>query len=36
MTCRLILESNVERPRAHKFYFRNGLTITSYRFAKDL
>ena len=30
MTCRLILESNVERQRAHRFYFRHGLTITSY------
>ena len=34
--CRLLLESNVERGRAHKFYFKKGLTITSYRFAKDL
>jgi len=33
---RLLLESNVERGRAHKFYFKKGLTITSYRFAKDL
>jgi GNAT superfamily N-acetyltransferase len=34
--CRLLLESNVERGRAHKFYFKKGLMITSYRFAKNL
>ncbi|CAL5227449.1 g10415 [Coccomyxa viridis] len=33
---RLLLESNIERERAHKFYVNQGLTKTAYRFAKDL
>ena len=33
---RLLLESNTERERAHKFYVNQGLTKTAYRFAKDL
>ena len=33
---RLLLESGVQRGRAHKFYFNQGLTISSYRFQKDL
>ena len=34
--CRLILDSGVQRGRAHKFYFNSGMTITSYRFEKAL
>jgi GNAT superfamily N-acetyltransferase len=30
------LDSGVQRAQAHKFYFREGLTIASYKFAKPL
>jgi GNAT superfamily N-acetyltransferase len=30
------LESGVQRPRAHQFYFRNGLTIFGFSFSKQL
>lgn len=33
---RLLLESGVQRSRAHKFYFNCGLSISCYRFEKDL
>ena len=33
---RLLLESGVQRPKAHKFYFNSGLAITCYRFEKEL
>ncbi len=32
----LALESGVQRPRAHAFYFREGLTIPSFSFRKKL
>jgi hypothetical protein len=32
----MALDSGVERARAHKFYFREGLAISSFRFRKPL
>ena len=32
----LHLDSGVQRPHAHRFYFREGLTISAYHFRKDL
>jgi hypothetical protein len=32
----LHLDSGVQRPDAHRFYFREGLTISAYHFRKDL
>ncbi len=32
----LILDSGVQRERAHRFYFRQGLAITSFNFKKPL
>lgn len=32
----LALDSGVQRPRAHRFYFRNGFGITSFAFKKAL
>jgi hypothetical protein len=32
----LALDSGCQRPQAHKFYFREGLTITAFRFQKRL
>lgn len=35
--CRVLaLDSGVQRHRAHRFYFREGFRIASYRFRKDL
>jgi GNAT superfamily N-acetyltransferase len=35
--CRMMgLDSGVQRARAHKFYFREGFTISSFRFRKPL
>jgi GNAT superfamily N-acetyltransferase len=33
---RLELDSGVQRARAHRFYFREGMHISSYHFRKDL
>ena len=33
---KLQLDSGVQRHRAHAFYFREGMSITSYHFSKDL
>ncbi|MGB3682379.1 MAG: GNAT family N-acetyltransferase [Rubrobacteraceae bacterium] len=33
---KLHLDSGVHRPGAHRFYFREGLEISSYHFIKDL
>ena len=32
----LTLDSGVQRHRAHRFYFREGMSISSYRFGKTL
>jgi len=32
----LHLDSGVQRPDTHRFYFREGLTISAYHFRKDL
>ena len=32
----LALDSGVQRARAHRFYFREGMSIASYRFTKPL
>ena len=32
----LHLDSGVQRGRAHRFYFREGMTISSYHFVKEL
>jgi GNAT superfamily N-acetyltransferase len=32
----LHLDSGVQRPEAHRFYFREGLIISAYHFRKDL
>jgi hypothetical protein len=32
----LALDSGTQRQRAHKFYFRAGMTITSFHFRKPL
>jgi len=35
--CRdFVLDSGVQREQAHKFYFREGLTISAYNFKKSL
>ena len=33
-TC--VLDSGTHRPQAHKFYFREGMVITSFSFKKPL
>ena len=32
----LHLDSGVQRPNTHRFYFREGLTVSSYHFRKEL
>jgi GNAT superfamily N-acetyltransferase len=32
----LVLDSGTHRPQAHKFYFREGMVITSFNFKKSL